>query len=214
MSRIGKNIRRLRENADMSMEELGERVGKTRSAVSQYENDKIVPRMGVIEDMAEVFGVSKMAIIGEDSLLIDGLENGGWVRVPLYGRIAAGTPITMEEVDNFALVPLEVMERHPGAFLLTVEGNSMDRILPNGVHALIEPCSEVLHDGKPYAVCVNGCDATIKRVRRLADGFELVPDSSDPTFHPKVYDNGNPADEKVTIIGEVVYHVMPYDWEY
>ena len=57
MNDIGKNIRRLREKADMSQEELGRKLGKTRSAVSQYEAGKIVPRMGVIEDLAAIFRV-------------------------------------------------------------------------------------------------------------------------------------------------------------
>lgn len=31
----------------------------------------------------------------------------------------------------------------------------MDRILPNGCFALVDPCDDVTHDGDPYAVCVN-----------------------------------------------------------
>ncbi len=34
---------------------------------------------------------------------------------------------------------------------------------------------------KAYAVCVNGFDATIKRVKPLSNGYELIPDSIDPT---------------------------------
>ena len=63
MSSIGWNIRDLRERRGMSQEELADRIGKTRSAVSQYESGKIVPRMGAIEDLASAFGVSKDVII-------------------------------------------------------------------------------------------------------------------------------------------------------
>ena len=62
---IGKNIRRLRKEAGMSQEQLGAKLGKTRSAVSQYESETIIPRMGVIEDLAQIFRVSKSEIIGE-----------------------------------------------------------------------------------------------------------------------------------------------------
>ena len=65
MTGIGSNIRELREAAGMSQAQLGKRINKTRSAVSQYESGKIVPRMGVIEDIAHVFRVSKMDILGE-----------------------------------------------------------------------------------------------------------------------------------------------------
>ena len=67
MASIGENIKKLREAAGMSQDQLGEKIGKTRSAVSQYESGKIVPRMGVIEDLSHVFMVSKVDIIGDGS---------------------------------------------------------------------------------------------------------------------------------------------------
>ena len=71
MAGIGSNIRELREAAGMSQDQLGKRIGKTRSAISQYESGKIVPRMGVIEDLAHVFRVPKLEIIGESSNFVD-----------------------------------------------------------------------------------------------------------------------------------------------
>lgn len=204
MSRIQDNITRLREESGMSQEQLGQKIGKTRSAISQYESGKIVPRMGVIEDLAAVFDVPKSEIIGETI--------SGWIEVPLYGSIAAGTPIEMDAADGTHEIPAKVHERYPDAFLLKVEGDSMNRIIPNGSYALVNPCKEVIHNGKPHAVCVNGYDATIKRVNQLNNGFELVPDSTDPTYTKEVYNYNDPKDEKITIIGEVVYYVLPFDW--
>ena len=74
---IGKRIRELRVKAGLSQSQLGGLIDKTRSAVSQYESDTIVPRMGVIEDMARVFHVPKSSIIGETGLkytVVDLLE--------------------------------------------------------------------------------------------------------------------------------------------
>lgn len=67
MSEIGNNIYELRTRAMMSQDDLARLIGKTRSAVSQYESGDITPRMGVIEDMARIFGVSKADIIGESA---------------------------------------------------------------------------------------------------------------------------------------------------
>lgn len=71
MANIGENIRKLREAAGMSQDQLGEKIGKTRSAVSQYESGKIIPRMGVIEDLAHVFMVTKVEIIGDNSTPVE-----------------------------------------------------------------------------------------------------------------------------------------------
>lgn len=105
-------------------------------------------------------------------------------------------------------------EEYPDAFLLRVEGESMNRVLPNGCYALVDPCSDVERDNQPYAVCVNGYDATIKRVHKLNNGFELVPDSTDPTFKPAIYDYGVEGTETITPIGRVVYYVLPFDWDF
>lgn len=52
----------------------------------------------------------------------------------------------------------------------------------------------------------------MKRIRRLEDGVELIPDSSDPTYSPTTYNFNEPQTDPVTVIGEVVYYVLPYDW--
>lgn len=207
---LADNVRRLRTDAGMTQAELARQVGVTRATVTQWETGWSQPRMGALEKLSSVLGAP----------ISDLLEDGkvkklstSTVDVPLYGRIAAGTPIEMVEVEDTQPVPVKVHERHPDAFLLRVEGESMNRVLPNGCFALVDPCDEVVRDGAAYAVCVNGYDATIKRVRRLANGFELAPDSVDPTFRPTVYDYGEPGTDRVTVIGRVVYYVLPVDWE-
>lgn len=139
-------------------------------------------------------------------------DSNATVEVPLLSRIAAGDPIEMEDYEDAFPIPARVHDRYPDAVLLRVDGESMNRILPNGCYALVDPCTDVEHDGMPYAVCVNGYDATIKRVRKLNNGFQLVPDSNDPTYSPTTYNFNEPQTDPVTVIGEVVYYVLPYDW--
>ena len=136
----------------------------------------------------------------------------GYVEVPLYGSISAGTPIEMIETDESFVVPNSLNEKYPNAFLLKVKGESMNKKIPNGSYALIDPAKEVIN-GKVYAVCVNGFEATIKRVRQLNNGFELIPDSTDPTFKTKVYDYGEPETEEITVLGRVVWYCIPFDYE-
>lgn len=141
-------------------------------------------------------------------------SNDGFVDVPVYGAIAAGTPIDMIPVENKHPVPKAVLDKHPKSFLLRVEGESMNRILPNGCYALIDPCQTAECDGDPYAVCVNGYSATIKRVKKLNNGFKLMPDSNDPTYTSKTYNYNEEGTEEITVIGRVVYYVLPFDWTF
>lgn len=65
MSSIGENIKQLRIERGMSQEQLAQAIGKSRSAISQYETDINIPRMGVVEDLASVFLVDKLEILGD-----------------------------------------------------------------------------------------------------------------------------------------------------
>lgn len=205
---ISKNIKRFRMDRDWTQEQLAEKVGVTRSTVTQWETGWSKPRMGAVEKLAAVFGVSTSDMVNDQS------DASAFVDVPLYGSIAAGTPIEMHAVDSSHPVPTKIRERYPDAFLLKVEGDSMNRILPNGCYALVDPRQTADCNGAPYAVCVNGYDATIKRVRKLNNGFELVPDSNDPTYEKRTYNFNEPDTETVTVIGRVVYYVLPFDWSF
>lgn len=168
--------------------------------------DKIYRELNIDWDTARLDDFRGLKLKGDTS--------SSFYDVPLHGSIAAGSPIEMLPVDDTHPVPMAVHEMYPDAFLLSVRGESMNRILPNGSMALVDPCEEVERDMEPYAVCVNGFDATVKRVRRLANGFELVPDSTDPTFKPAVYDYGIEGTDTVTVIGRVVWYCIPYKWSF
>ena len=89
MPTIGENIKRLRNQAGWSQGQLAQRIGKTRAAISQYESDIYAPRMGVIEDLAAVFGVSKSAILeqSDDDKTLSAFESE---LIDLYRHLSAG----------------------------------------------------------------------------------------------------------------------------
>lgn len=200
MAEIRDNIKRLRLQAGFSQENLGEKLGKTRSAISQYESGKIIPRMGVIEDMASLFGVSKSEIIGESLIPTSGL-----VPVPLYGSVAAGVPIEMLPVDDMKEAPARYVDDDPDAYLVRVRGNSMSRRIQDTDFALVSPKYTEPNEHDMFLITVNGDDATIKKVRVLENGIELVPDSYDPTFRPVTIDYNDEDSPPVKILGKVVW---------
>jgi repressor LexA len=167
-----------------------------------------------IDTVAPIFRALGLDInVLDKRRLVEVNADPDYIDMPLYGSIAAGTPIEMLPIEDYHPVPRPIAEKYPDGFLLKVKGESMNRKLPNYTYALINPTKEAA-DGKVHAVCVNGHEATIKRVHVLNNGFELVPDSTDPTFKPTVYDYGEEGTDTITVIGEVVYHVIPFDYEY
>lgn len=106
------------------------------------------------------------------------------------------------------------MAAHPSAYLVRVEGDSVNRRILNGYYALVDPNQrEPTNERDLFAVCVNGDSATIKRYRRLANGCQLLPDSYDPTIREITFDMNDENTPEVTIMGKVIYAVMPLDYE-
>lgn len=213
------NLGAARKKAGYTQEQVSSITDIPLGTLRRWEQMQNDPDIAAVIKLASLYGTttdtllcSKFAQPIEE--LIPASNGSLFTDVPHVGSIAAGTPIEMMEIEDTQPVPTKVMEKHPDAFLLTVEGHSMDRILPDGCYALIDPCDDIEHDGQPYAICVNGYNATIKRVKKLANGFELAPDSTDPTYKPKIYDYGEEGTEQITVIGRVVYHVIPFDWTY
>ncbi|MEG2533645.1 MAG: XRE family transcriptional regulator [Gordonibacter sp.] len=210
MSAFSDNINKLRSIKELNQRELAGFLGVSKSTVGNWEAGHSTPDLECLERIADFFGVRVGALFMED-LDVDILAP--WTNALVLGSIAAGTPIEMMEATTVFPAPTEVLRNHPQAFFLEVEGESMNRKLPNGCYALIDPSrKDTVLDNHAYALCVNGYDATIKRVCRLNNGFKLVPDSIDPTYKPIIYDYGVEGTEEITVIGEVVWYTVPFDF--
>ena len=196
-----------------SQQQLADAIGATQQTIQRYESGARDIKSSVIIKLSEALGVTISYLLGLETSTTNHAD-AEMTEVPLYGAIAAGTPIEMLTVDGSYPIPTHVRKKYPDSYLLKVEGESMNRILPNGCYALVDPTQTADCDGAPYAVCVNGYNATIKRVRKLNNGFELVPDSNDPTYEKKTYNYNEPGTETITVIGRVVYYVLPFDWSF
>ena len=62
---VAQNIYRLRNQAGLTQAELAEKLDVTRSTVTQWERGWSAPRMGMVQRLAGVFGVSTEAIVTE-----------------------------------------------------------------------------------------------------------------------------------------------------
>lgn len=207
---IAQSIRALADRED-SRVSFAKRIGVSKQTVNNWVNGANAPDIEMIATIASSYDVPLSAIL-DGRVTVDHVrEQQGWTDVPLFGSISAGTPIEMIPIEDTFVIPTAIRDRYPDSFLLKVCGESMNRILPNGSYALVNPTSDAI-DGKAYAVAVNGYSATIKRVRHLDNGIELSPDSTDPTIRPMVFDYADPEAETVTVIGEVVWYVVPFDF--
>lgn len=221
---ISENIRKLRKIFDVTQDELGEIAGVTGNAVSQWENGRSEPRMGAIERMAACYQISKSHLIEDGGMdLIDpvtrkprNMPSGAMPVVPssatvpllTLGRVHAGAMTDEEEVAHRVEVPASVCENHPRAFALEVEGDCMDRVIPEGSHVLVDPDREP-GNGSIAVVETESYSAVMRRWYRGSSTLMLTADShaeqEDMVFGPE--------DGPVRVVGTVVWWQAPAEME-
>lgn len=215
---IGDNINALRIDAGLSQVQFAKMAGTSQTTVSSWECGKSTPRQSNIERIMQALPyltiddiLSNEAGFAKRSL--KRAKNALCV-APLFRSVSADqSPETLPAEECIDL-PESVSQRYPDAFFLTVNNESMNRCLPNGCYALINPTKSIdaTADEKVFAVCVNGADATIRRIHLLHNGVELLPDSTDPTFEPQVLNFSKPG-KTLRIIGEAVWFCSPLDFK-
>mgnify|MGYP000167037474 FL=1 len=107
--------------------------------------------------------------------------------------------------------PQSLYELHSESFWLTVSGNSMNRLFPDGSLVLIDPTEEV-RNGDVGVVFVNGDDATLKRVYFEDGSIRLHPESYDHEYTDRVIDGSDPDAPEVRIVGKAVSYAAPDNW--
>lgn len=203
---IGKNIKRLRELNDLTQEELGKAVGVSSMAVSQWENDRAVPRMGSIEKLSKVLAVSKSELVDDEHHPLPPnaipITEPKKAYVPLLGRVHAGDIQEPEILDDEVAIPYSVYIHHKNAYLLEVEGNCMSKTYPEGCHVLIDPDLQPVN-GSIAVVSIDGADYVMRKLYRGASTIILSPDSWEDTYEDIVILDSD--EHTVTFSGVVVW---------
>lgn len=208
-----------------SKAEFARKVGVSRSAVTNWTSGLNAPDIEIIAEIADKYDVQLSDILygridqntnATEYHMIDFSQKNKdhFIDVPLYGSIAAGTPLEMLPVDDMHPAPKQIVDRYPDGFWLQIASNSMDLLFPVRSLVYVDPMDDIRVNGKPYALCVNGYDATVKLVDKLSNGYKLSPASTDPTYKPQIFDYSVPGTDKVSVIGEIVYDMKPFDWSY
>lgn len=102
----------------------------------------------------------------------------GVVMLPLFGRIAAGTPIEAVRDDTAGIEVPAAMLGQGEHYALEVEGDSMiDAGIHDGDVVVVERC-ETAENGAIVVALVDNQEATLKRLRRHRDSIALEPANS------------------------------------
>ncbi|MBC5675615.1 helix-turn-helix domain-containing protein [Blautia sp. NSJ-34] len=203
---MGEKIKFLRLDRNMTLEELGNKVGVGKSTVRKWETGMIANmKRDKILKVAEALDTSPAYLMGWDNN-VRPIENGTkekkrGVTINVLGRVAAGIPIeAIEDIIDTEEIS-EEMASTGEYFGLKIHGNSMEpRIMDSDV--VIVKRQDDAESGDIIIATINGDEATCKRLRKLRDGIELI--SNNPSYNPIFFDNREIIEKPVRILGKVV----------
>lgn len=175
------NLRRLREQRNLSKSELARRIGVSDVTVGYWETGKAEPRMGKVEMIASILGVTT-----DDLIFIDDCSDKIESCSILYG--------SGRKID----IPQNVSNKYPRSFLIKVEDDSLNKVVNSGCYALIDPVE--IFNGDIVAVLYNN-KPILRRYYKLQNSVALEPDSFDSSHQTIVLGNT----EKFEVMGKMVW---------
>lgn len=168
-----------------SFEEMKEAVGlKSKSgihalieALSEREFIRKLPHKARALEVVKLPKFKPKAIIEEEKKREIALQNSS-AQIPLYGKIAAGTPIeAIADENELVSVPFEMVSRG-SYYALTIEGDSMiEAGIMNGDTAIIRR-SDTANNGDIVVALVDDCEATLKVLQKEKNEVSLIPQNS------------------------------------
>ena len=222
---FGTRIRVYRERLGLSQQEVGDALGVSKTTVSDWENDKVMPRFSRLQALADTLRVLVTELHGEvpnevattstmEPILAwehqDELPAGDFALVPaLNVKLSAGNGHEQIEIHLAQATPLAFKAdwiRAKGLkpnklAAMPATGDSMEPGIFDGDSLLVDTSQTEVIDGKVYALWYDGGER-VKRLYRLPGGGLRI--KSDNPSHPTIEVSPEHTGH-VRVIGRVVH---------
>ncbi len=196
---IGKIIRELR--GDLSLREFAKLCNISHTTIDNLEKGldfrtkkPTQVTINTLEKIATATHVSISYIIGEE------IKKQG-IKIPVFGNVAAGIPISaIEDIVDYEEIT-EELANSGEYFGIVIKGDSMEPRMTTGDVVIVksQPTAET---GDIAIVMVENDNATCKKIKKTPEGIMLI--SLNPIYEPMFYSNKEIEQLPVRIIGKVV----------
>ncbi|MHA5150109.1 XRE family transcriptional regulator [Oenococcus oeni] len=211
MNTFGKKLKAIREKKHLTLDRLSEILSNkydakiSKSMLYRWENGSDIS-MSYASIVADYFKLDPYQVLGIKPTKIMKVVPSLSLTLPIYSHLFAGMPDGAEEdVIGTIDVPDRIANKYGKKNLLAikVEGDSMNKIILDGMIAVVDTDDTEVKNGNVYAVIVNGYANTLKHVYKYDDHIRFEPDSFNPANKPFSYQYDE--DISIKIIGKLVY---------
>jgi len=200
---LANNLKRLRKEKKLTLEEIAEALGTSKQTIHRYENGIItnVPPEKV-QSLAALLEVTPAELMGWEKQtpppLAKGIMPVSMKKLPILGEIACGEPIyASEEHESYASAD----DKLDADFCLRAHGDSMTGARIYDGDIVFIRSQNAVDNGEIAAVIIDD-EATLKRVYYYPEQEKLILSPENTKYAPLVYVGGEL--ESIKIIGKAV----------
>lgn len=195
---FAENLQRYLFDRDVSQRELSRIMDVSPSTVSSWCTGLKIPRMGMIEKLANYFGIEKSDLIEPPA---PEKKAGRGVKIPVLGTVAAGIPIeAVEDILDYEEIEPELASTGE-FFALQIKGDSMEPRMQSGDVVIVRQQPDV-ESGDVAVVLINGDEATVKKLLKQSGG--IVLQAFNPAYEPMFFSPQDIEEKPVRVIGKVI----------
>ena len=211
-SGIGTTIKMLRQNKNISKEELGNVLGVSDKTISSWEINRTEPKMGIVQLLADYFGVSTDYLIkgdlSKDAMIYSKL-NIDFIRIPLYSTLCCGDGgFNEDNIIEMVAVPSKGLNPNLEYFAQIADGESMkDAGIGDGDLLVFERVDKV-DNGVIGCFCIDLNKAMCKKYKEQDGMIILMPMNNE--YDPKFID---PLNSHFRCLGKLKKVIKDFEWE-
>lgn len=185
---IGKRIAKQRNKLGLTQTELAEYMGKkNHTNISRWENGVALPSVSDFIQLGHILKTTTdyllKGAVEEKEVSVDNSNSYDCtINLPFFGDVSAGAFSYSYETLEWEVVSrrsLNGVTNINNCFVLQVNGDSMNKVLPSGTMIVIERLESNLYSWHPKDIVLvrYGSEYTLKRVRKTDEEVILEPES-------------------------------------
>lgn len=202
---IGKLIQARRKELNLTLEELGKKVGVGKSTVRKWENG-MIENMGrdKIASLAKALNISPLALLNlEDDEEIYSSAGLDFIRVPLYGPLCCGNGGFVDDnIIEYIPVPSKGLPEPDECFCQIASGESMKDAGINDGDLLVFEIAARIGVGSIGCFCVDENEAMCKKYNEKNGIIMLQPMNSN--YEPIIIDPMNSSFRCLGLLRRVI----------
>src|SRR5699024_7955226 len=185
---VSENIQKLIKEYNLTHAKLAKIADVSVSTVGKWVLKKATPRMGSVQKISDHFGLPKAYILEEEEKHYP-IERQ-YTYLPT--AISAGLPLNVEAITEAGKIsiPDSIMGKWAGSkgiMVLNVNGDSMDKIIPDGSLIAVKPVGLTELKNGDIVVFSNGYEYSVKRYYKHDDKLVFRPESSNLAHYDQTY---------------------------